>query len=97
MAPKSLTAAWSAWATEATAIESVWTSMPIESVLDCGLADLRVRVSVVASYGSGVLQAHLTVEPEVSFSSRKALCLYSELYSGEFHAYRGNTRAPHTA
>jgi hypothetical protein len=49
MALQSLTAAWRAWATAATAIASVWLSMPIERVLDCGLADLRVRVSVVAS------------------------------------------------
>ena len=33
--------------------ESLWTSIPIESVLDCGMADLRVRVSAVASWGSG--------------------------------------------
>ena len=30
----------------------------MESVLDCGMADLRVRVSAVASCGSGFLQAH---------------------------------------
>ena len=33
--------------------ESLWTSIPLESVLDCGRADLRVRVSAVASWGSG--------------------------------------------
>ena len=33
--------------------ESLWTSIPLESVLDCGMADLRVRVSAVASWGSG--------------------------------------------
>ena len=32
--------------------ESFWTSMPMESVLDCGRADLRVRVSAVASCGA---------------------------------------------
>jgi len=38
--------------------ESFWTSIPMESVLDCGMADLRVRVSAVASCGSGFLHAH---------------------------------------
>src|SRR5262245_56763304 len=38
--------------------ESFWTSIPMESVLDCGLADLRVRVSAVASWGSSFLHAH---------------------------------------
>jgi hypothetical protein len=33
--------------------ESLWTSIPMESMLDCGRADLRVRVSAVASCGSG--------------------------------------------
>ena len=38
--------------------ESFWTSIPMESVLDCGMADLRVRVSAVAAWGSGFLHAH---------------------------------------
>ena len=38
--------------------ESFWTSIPRESVLDCGMADLRVHVSAVAACGSGFLQAH---------------------------------------
>ena len=33
--------------------ESLWTSIPMESVLDCGMADLRVRVSAMAACGSG--------------------------------------------
>ena len=49
--------------------ESFWTSMPMESVLDCGRADLRVRVSAVASWGSGFLHAH----PRVSRRSASRL------------------------
>jgi hypothetical protein len=33
--------------------ESFWTSRPRESVRDCGLAALRVRMSAVASWGAG--------------------------------------------
>ena len=38
--------------------ESFWTSIPMESMLDCDMADLRARVSAVASWGSGFLHAH---------------------------------------
>src|SRR5215471_17366752 len=54
MVPREGTAAPCSWATYATAIVSLWTSIPIKSVLDCAMVDLReFSVDVATSSGTG--------------------------------------------
>src|SRR5262245_31522190 len=54
MVPRYVTAAPWSWATYATAIGSVWTSMPMKRVRDCDMVDLRVVwVDVAPSRGTG--------------------------------------------
>src|SRR5215475_10031912 len=43
MVPRKVTSAPCSWATYATAIVSLWTSMPIKSVRDWDMVDLRVE------------------------------------------------------
>src|SRR5678815_5487322 len=54
MVPREVTAAPCSWATYATAMVSLWTSIPIKSVLDGDRVDRRVFwVDVATSCGTG--------------------------------------------
>src|SRR5919197_5739482 len=54
MVPRYVTSAPWSWATYATAMVSLWTSIPMKSVLDCDMVDLRVFwVDVATSSGTG--------------------------------------------
>src|SRR5205823_6588577 len=55
MGPRYVTAAPWSGATDAPAMVSLWTSMPMKSVRDCDLGDLRVfGVDVATSSGTGL-------------------------------------------
>jgi hypothetical protein len=73
--PRDTTSAWQSVATEATAIASGWTAMPMSSVRDCGLADLRVRGDsclVWCTRRLWLVASSPAMAPEVSFLSRKS-------------------------
>src|SRR4029450_1870457 len=54
MVPREVTSARGSWATYATALVSLWTSMPIKRVRDCDMVDLReFSVDVATSSGTG--------------------------------------------
>jgi len=55
MGPRSVTSAPGSWATDATAIVSLWTSRPRKRVRDCAMVDLRkVAVDVATASGTGL-------------------------------------------
>src|SRR5512145_277680 len=75
MVPRYVTAAPGSCATSATAIVSLWTSMPTKSVRDCAMVDLRVLCDGAPSGSSGFLEAHPRYIGGQLTAVRKSLCL----------------------
>jgi hypothetical protein len=78
LVPRQVTTARGSGAPSATAIESWWTSMPLDRVRDGRRADLRVRDGSGRRWGTRrfwLLASSPAIKPGGSLPSRKSLCL----------------------